>query len=174
MRLNVLIGTTKARLIECLYRQRADPTARHDMDTTETMTARDLLKVRVEQKRNMFGKRQAAYEAHLGETGWTATGTCKEGALQLLQWELTQAKQNEHTRRYIRVPGATFCLYWAGGWCYDIVHDDHTSSTVGGCLMSTKSLDVAFASMARHAEQMRSDNVSEVALADLRSAVIAA
>jgi uncharacterized protein YbjQ (UPF0145 family) len=131
------------------------------MDTIETMTARDI-KVRVEQKRNMFGKRQAAYEAHLGETGWSAEGTCKAGALQLLQWELTQAKRYEYTRRYIRIPGAMFCLYWAGaGWCYDIIHDDHTGSVVGGCSMvGARTLEDAFAAMARHAEQMRSDAVA--------------
>jgi hypothetical protein len=132
------------------------------MSNQKTMTARESVKLNVEQNRTMFGKASGTFTAHLGETGWSARGTCKEGAIQTLAWELTQARKNEYTRRYIRIPGATFALYWAGaGWCYDIIHDDYASGYVGSCSMSSaKTLDDAFTEMARHADQMRRDAVA--------------
>lgn len=101
------------------------------------------LKVTVTAKRDMLGRRVNAYVVKLGETGWEAQGTCKEGALQLLQWELEQARRNEYRHFYARAQGATFCLFWAGaGWCYEIVRDDapnraSMSSFASGALFET-------------------------------------
>lgn len=112
------------------------------------------LKVTVTQNRTMFGKRRESFTASLGDTGWEAEGTCREGALQLLAHDLTQAKANEMRRYYVRAQGATFALYWAGaGWCYDIILDSNPNRPCISMCGHSVTFEQAKASVDSHAAQ---------------------
>lgn len=121
------------------------------------------LKVTVQSRRDMFGRASGSYEAKLGETGWTAIGATRESAVELLTDTLTRNCEYQLKRRYIRVRGATFALYYASGWSYDIVHDDTATRAPSSCTMSEPNFERAYAQMAEHARQWQECQPTEQA-----------
>lgn len=120
---------------------------------TDTMKVSPL-KVNLTRNRSLHGRALSSFTAHLGETGWKATGTCKQGALDQLFADLKNAEENTFRRKYVRKGQVTFALYFAGGWCYDIVRDDGSAST--GSLLANSYQDAVnkmLAHVAQHEGQ---------------------
>lgn len=118
------------------------------------------LRVTVTTSRAMFGRAWRAYTATLGETGWTGQGTCREGAVQMLAYELTKACANEQRRFYARANGATFALHWAcGGWAYDIVRDTNPAQPSTSMFGLDQSFESCKTKMLAHVAQWNECNV---------------
>lgn len=96
-------------------------------DTLSATPAKDL-KVTVTRDTWLGRKRLGTFTARLGDTGWKAHGTCKQGAIEQLYADLKNADENMFARKYVRKGNVTFALYYAGGWQYDIVRDDGKTS----------------------------------------------
>jgi hypothetical protein len=126
----------------------------------ETKT-KNPLKVNVSVKRDVFGNSTRTFTASLGETGWTADCPSKEGALQLLVWELTQSRQNEFRQHYARANGAMFHLYWAGGgWTYAIVRDENPGNPSWTGFSGDVSFESCKAKMLNHLAQWNECNAT--------------
>ena len=111
-----------------------------------------MLKATIERKRH-FGKPARGFVATLSDTGWEASGETKEAAESALRSALYDGQYYRHTRRYVRVSGATFCLYFAGVWTYDIVRDASPDKHGSTMLGSSNSYASALEAMLAHVSQ---------------------
>jgi hypothetical protein len=107
-------------------------------------------RVTVENVKNLFGRKSGSFLATLGETGWKAFGTCKQGAIEQLHADLVNAERNLQTRKYVRKGLVTFALYYAGGWQYDIIRDDGGYSAI---MITSNSYNDAVQRMLEHVAQ---------------------
>lgn len=100
---------------------------------------------------NLIGNRRHKTGTLLG-TGWTVSGNDAKTFRETLINLLANQEKFNHTRRYIVSGDATFCLYYANGWQYDIVRRDNTGCP-SACLLSSKTYMEALEQMTRHAAQ---------------------
>jgi hypothetical protein len=107
----------------------------------------DTIKLQVRRVKNQFGKLSGTWQAVFGP--FTSYGTSRDEAQLILSERLNEVEHNAFKRRYlVTAKGTVFALFHVfGGWCYDIVHRDGSSSS---CMLSTESEREAFDSMKRH------------------------
>lgn len=117
------------------------------------------MKIIVTRNKNIFGKNGQGFKATVST--WEASGATKDEAIFNLNATLEDQKRFNFTRRYYRAKNATFCLYYAGCWCYDIIHDEMNVKTdlidgyryPGSCQMPNYTRDQALESMLKHIKQ---------------------
>jgi len=109
------------------------------------------MKIVVKQAMHMGKKKSNMWVATFGR--WEQYGS-KDAAVELLMRRINDAQDNAFRRKYIVTPKATFALYWADGWAYDIVHPDGSTSS---CMFNTgRTFDEAFDCMQKHAKDYNS------------------
>ena len=108
------------------------------------------MRINIEPVKTLFGKRNGSFLASFA--GWTATDVDKERAAVRLQDKLQKLANNLYLRRYERANGATFVLYYADGWNYDIVRDSNVRQP-STCCLSCRTFTEALEQMTSHLKQ---------------------
>lgn len=72
---------------------------------------------------NTIGKKR--WQAQIADTEWTVSGTDKATFQSNLLDQIRNQGKYLRTRKYIYAGDAVFCLYYAGGWQYEIVRKDN-------------------------------------------------
>ncbi len=105
----------------------------------------------------MLGRKGNSFSARLTfadqDSGWLVMGTNKEALTGQLFDAIKNASEYSHARRYVRKGSVTFALYYANGWCYDIVRDDGKASSCFLNVSDTKTYPQALEKMLAHVEQ---------------------
>jgi hypothetical protein len=100
---------------------------------------------------NLIGDKKRKVATLMG-TGWRVSGTDQKTFRESLIEILARQEHFLHTRKYIVSGNATFCLYYANGWQYDIVRAD-SQDCPSACLLNVKTYTEALGAMTRHAKQ---------------------
>lgn len=96
------------------------------------ITQLPLPKLRAEVARIKFTGGANVWRASLCH--WNHSDKDKRVALEQLRERIERQSDFCQTRKYIRANGATFALYYADGWQYDIVRDDNPDRYSTTCL----------------------------------------
>ena len=105
------------------------------------------MKIEITQNRTIFGKKTKTFTAKFAE--WIGEGKTKEEALAGLTKILENQNKYLFERKYIPARNAVFALYYAQGFCYDIVHTD--TGQVSTCMMGDIPKLEAIEKMTAHA-----------------------
>jgi hypothetical protein len=110
------------------------------------------IKFETKASRSMFGKLDGKFVCSIPGTDLITRGDTKEQSE--ADMILRIAKQSEYggVHRYMRAKDATFCLFYCGGWEYQIVRDENPSRP-SSCMLNCKTLSEAIAAMTSHFNQ---------------------
>lgn len=106
------------------------------------------MKVEVKAARFMGRIRPGMFTAKFGR--WEHHSGSRQMAEDLLVERINDAHDHMLDRAYLVTPKATFVLFWADGWAYDMVKPDGSYST---CMMNRMPKSEALKRMEAHAKE---------------------
>jgi len=107
----------------------------------------------------MFGKLDGKFTCQIEGEDFVTRGDTKEAAELAMKQKILLQDQNCWVRRYLRGTNSTWCLFYAGGWTYDII-SDYSPERPSSCMLSCRTQTEAMAAMKAHFSQYHPETVS--------------